>query len=1002
MGCRAVLLVTVSASLCLNAETLPIRSFTAGDGLATEQVNCIVPDSRGFIWFCTPEGLSRFDGYRIVSFGTAEGLPSRVVESFLETRSGVYLVGTSRGLCRFNPAAGGNKFTTYLPGHTRFQNHITSLLETPSGRIWCGTFNGLYELRGDFAFRQQPLTMAPTWDRVTVSDLLESPDHKLWVATPTGIDVIGTDRAIQHIGKHDGLPNDWVNALLRDSQGRLWAGTRGGLVLLRDGSRLGHCGILQVYAAKEGLLGVTSLAQGFDGSVWIGMESGLSRLLPSTARPTFQRFTRVNGLSDRQVNSLAADPAGNIWAGTEGAGVMRIESAGFTTFREQDGLASDRVSALLQDRGGKLLAVTTNEASKSLVSFFDGAKFHSFPLAVFTNNSPWGHHILLQSHTGEWWAATKTGLCRYPPVKAAGLAYTRPQACYAPDVQVFQIFEDSRGAIWASAQSKTGDQLLRWDPRRQAVSRLADGPCHSPLLVSAFAEDQQGNIWMGLWLGGELYRFDGRRFTRFASAEGVPEGVVFAMLTDHAGRVWIGSSSGLAVIEHPAAAPFRVRQYHRGLAGNSVESLVEDNAGRIYAGGQLGVDRLDPVTGHIKHFSAADGLAHGPPSSALRDASGNLWFATTQGLSRLTPVADRPPTIPSVLVTELQAGRDRYPVSQAGERVISRIELQPSFNQLQVRFVGFNNEPEERLLYSYELEGAAAGWQTPARAHELNFPGLPSGSYRLLVKAVNSEGQESASPAEVDFTVLPPFWRRWWFETLALAALAGLVVALHRYRVAQAVSLERMRTAIATDLHDDIGASLSQIAILSEVARMDQNGGPAQPNDRLERVATLARELADSMSDIVWSIRAEPEGVDALMRRMREFAIDLLESQAIAFELRAPQSGSLHVQLSLQARRQLFLIFKECIHNSARHSRCTAVVAEFQVAAGEAVLRVSDNGRGISAKSPRGNGGNGMPNMRRRAEDLGGRITWTSIPGPGCTVEVRLPLRHAAFRRAGL
>jgi signal transduction histidine kinase len=250
---------------------------------------------------------------------------------------------------------------------------------------------------------------------------------------------------------------------------------------------------------------------------------------------------------------------------------------------------------------------------------------------------------------------------------------------------------------------------------------------------------------------------------------------------------------------------------------------------------------------------------------------------------------------------------------------------------------------------------------------------------------------------------LQPFWRRWWFEGAALLGLASLVLAAHRFRVAQAVKLERMRTAIATDLHDDVGASLSQIAVLSEVARIDGNPGQPQGNDRLDRVATLARELADSMSDVVWSIRAEPEGVDSLIRRMREFASDLLESQAIGFELRAPKKIP-DLQLSLQARRQLLLIFKECIHNAARHSHGTAVVAEFEVAGQQILLRVRDNGRGFDdpAGAPGRNGGNGMPSMQRRAESLGGQLKWSASPGGGCTVEAHLPIRHSAFGRPGL
>ena len=184
------------------------------------------------------------------------------------------------------------------------------------------------------------------------------------------------------------------------------------------------------------------------------------------------------------------------------------------------------------------------------------------------------------------------------------------------------------------------------------------------------------------------------------------------------------------------------------------------------------------------------------------------------------------------------------------------------------------------------------------------------------------------------------------------------------------------------------------------MARSDVHLGQSGPNERLERVAALARELVDSMSDIVWSIRAEPEGVDSLIRRMREFANDLLESQAIAFELRAPGPDT-HIQLGLQARRQLLLIFKECLHNAARHSGCTAVEAELGVEGREILLRVQDNGRGLSSigGAPRSNGGTGIPSMRRRAESLGGRMQWTSSPEGGCAVEVRLPMRHGRLSK---
>jgi len=439
-------------------------------------------------------------------------------------------------------------------------------------------------------------------------------------------------------------------------------------------------------------------------------------------------------------------------------------------------------------------------------------------------------------------------------------------------------------------------------------------------LVSAFAEDRNGSVWMGFWRAG-LLRYDGRQFTRFKPGDGVPGGAIMALLVDHSGRLWIGSDGGgLGFLESPGRAPLRVRTYDTtsGLSSNTIVCVVEDDMGRIYAGTWKGVDRLDPKTGRTKHFSFADGLARGSFRSAFRDSSGNLWFATTQGLSRLTPVADRPPAIPTVLITDLKIFGKAYPVSPAGETIIRPPKLDPSRNQLQVEFVGFNDEPEENLRYTYKLDGAGSGWKEPPdREHEANYPGLEPGRYRFLVKAVNSEDRESTAPAEIDFVVLPPFWRRWWFEALALASLAGLFLAAHRYRVAQAVQIERMRTRIASDLHDDVGASLSRVAILTEVVKRQIGPANGDAGRMLTEIAETSRELVDGMSGIVWSIDPRHGDLQSVAFRIREFGSAVLETQNIRWDFQVPVKCQ-SVKLTADQRRHIFLIFKEAIHTMSR------------------------------------------------------------------------------------
>ena len=449
------------------------------------------------------------------------------------------------------------------------------------------------------------------------------------------------------------------------------------------------------------------------------------------------------------------------------------------------------------------------------------------------------------------------------------------------------IFEDSKGRIWASTQilPSYAARLMRWDPATKAISWFDDVPDKDEL-VSAFAEDRDGNIWMGSQV---LYRYDGRQFTQFKQADGVPAGTIQELFVDHGGRLWIASTAGLGLVDNPGSPHFGARIYKTsdGLASDAINCMTEDTAGRIYAGTGNGVDRLDPRTGRIKHFSTADGLAHGEIKVALRDRSGNLWFATAQGFSRLPPGAGRPPAIPSVRITDLRVGSERYPVSQVGETRIARGDLQPSQNQFQVALVGFNDEPEANLRYTHGLEGGESGWQGPGREHEANYPELASGGYRFLVKAVNSDGQQSATPAEIDFVILPPVWARWWFRLLGLLAFGALLYGAYRYNLNRLLELEPVRTRIAADLHDDIGSSLSGMAFLSEAVKQQVETARPEAFEMASEVAVMARGLARALSDVVWSIDPRRDDLRNVMTRVRQ-STATLEAQGIAGPLQGP------------------------------------------------------------------------------------------------------------------
>jgi ligand-binding sensor domain-containing protein/signal transduction histidine kinase len=992
----------------LPGQQLPIRTYTVADGLAEDRVNRIVADSRGYVWIATAGGLSRFDGYRMKTYGVEDGLPFRTVNTLLETPSGAYLIGGSIGLCRLEKR-GAQPFTAYrLEKQTA---GVETFLMQPSGRVLVGSRNGLFEVDSGMSFHRLPVN-EPVGTRIVAL----ASDHvgNLWISSERALGILapGGELAIFLPGRDLPAAVHHAEAMMEQPPGRMWAATNAGLVLF-DRPDGGKWRFNRIFTKADGLAGIDVLAIERDsvGRLWLGTSEGISRFSPQAPLPPhFENLGKAQGLSGRRITALARDPTGNMWAGTESAGVMRIAREGFLAYREEDGLDAERIFEVLESRAGEILAVAQRGASRRSIGIFDGGRFRSFiPPAI---GDGWGtQQILLQARSGEWWAATHKGLLRFPLMKAAGLAAAVRPIRYSQG-DIFHLFEDSQGGIWASANNMSGMQLMRWDARSRALAWFCAGgttalrPCVFDALVTTLAEDSGHNIWMGLWSGG-LMRYAAGRFTRFGEAEGLPPGGVRILVADHRGRLWIGGGGGLVLLAEPAAPHphFDIYNKSRGLSSNSILCIVEDAMGLLYLGTSRGVDRLDPETGHVRHFSSLEGVPYGGFTSAIRDRSGAIWFSSYRGLYRLIP---QPPTAPGslkVLITGLQAGGENTAISQLGESRIAGLRLGPSRNRMQVEFVAPGNEFGEDLRYKFKLAGADTAWTEPRAQHAVDYRNLAAGSYQFLVKAVDPEGHESANPAEVVFTILPPLWQRWWFELCLLLAAIALAYALHAYRLKHIVAMERMRTAIATDLHDDIGASLAQIAVWSEVAQVNGAASEERNIRPMARIANLARELTASMNDIVWSIRSGDESLESLTRRMRQFAAEFLQPADIDFSWKA-SSPPPRLRLTLNSRRQIFLIYKECMHNILKHARCREAFIRFDVSDREAVTTVADDGGGFdpcpNSGSTTHRAGNGLTNMRRRAQSMGGNVEFGSRPGGGCQITVRLPVRKHAFRDAVL
>jgi signal transduction histidine kinase len=426
-----------------------------------------------------------------------------------------------------------------------------------------------------------------------------------------------------------------------------------------------------------------------------------------------------------------------------------------------------------------------------------------------------------------------------------------------------------------------------------------------------------------------------------------------------------------------------------GLLSNTVRSITEDDSGRIYLGTEKGLNQFDPSTGRIRHITTAHGLAGDHITHCLKDRRGNIWVGTTSGLSKLTPHAEREPVPPPIYLSQIQAAGQNLSLPERGAQRLPEMTLPASQNNLRIEYVGLSFRGERALTYQYKLEGVDEDWNPPRDERSVNYARLSPGSYRFLVRAVHQEGGVSPEPAAFAFRILPPIWQRWWFVALIMGVLTSLAYALHRFRLRQVVAMERIRQQIATDLHDDVGSGLSQVAILSEVAKREASSAGAE---MLTEVAELARAMRDSMSDIVWAVDPRKDRLADLVQRMRQVTFNLLEADRRRVEFLAPDEREMErIGLAPDRRRHLLLIFKEAITNIARHAQANQVRVEIELEAGALRLTIRDNGSGFDPQAQYD--GHGLQSLRQRAEELKAHLEIESAPGHGTIIQVIVPIR---------
>lgn len=956
------------------ASPFLIRSWQTDQGLPNNTVNAITQTRDGYLWLGTDNGLVRFDGVQSRVLGLTEGLSSLQISALLEDHQGALWVGTTGG--------GLNRlFHGHIENFTSKDglagNSIQTLLEATNGDIWVATSTGLSCRRnGRFEVIGQNLGL--------VYDLARDRRGNIWVATlHHGLGCFQNGNFSTNnrpVSVRDFNPR----CLLVDRQDRLWVGAREKCIYCYENGNWTR------YGTNEGFpeIVLNRLAQTAEGSVWA---ASLNEGVYYLQNGRFNALRMQDGLPDDAVLSLYAD-AQFLWAGSQSGGLSRIGPKRLSVYHALDGFSECQLRSLTETTNGDLWVGTYGQGIYRRPA---GATV----LAEMVDK-PFQDHAIVEAMLGTadgslWWGA---GPVLYQ-WRDGQVQFKFGEGVLAGD-RIWCLCEAPGAGMWVGTYN---GQLLHLDQGKVTTLKGLSG---RPVTSLAWAKD--GTLWIGS-LGGGLGRWQNGQLTTLTMKDGLHSNLIRALRLDSDGTLWIGmDGGGLARWSHERLVSFTSRA---GLIDDTILQILDDDNGSLWLGSNRGIYRVykrvlnDVAEGrvagvHTLVFGRSDGMPTeacvGNFGAALKTHDGQLCFSTAKGIVVIDPRHQANNAAPPAVLMEdvyldgrglaaLPAGTDQ--------------QVPPGRHSFEFHYTALSFDAPEKIQFKYQLIGLDSHWIEAGNIRVAHYGYVPPGRYRFRVLAGNGNGQWNETGAETAFTVLPYFWQMAWFELLLALAILGLLAGGIRYverrryrarlkRLEQERAMTTERERIACDLHDELGSSLNYISMsVSDLGR-SRGGDAEQLKARLEKVSAFAVRTARSLDEIVWAVNPQNDSLRSLVEYLTQLARELFEDTGIRCRFLI-QADLPALPLPPEMRHHLFLTVKEALNNALKHAHATEIVLGATTAGRQMEIFIQDNGAGFEAAAvTAGSERNGLKNMRRRIEKLGGRLTVETKPGGGTTIRL--------------
>jgi ligand-binding sensor domain-containing protein/two-component sensor histidine kinase len=916
-------------------------------------------------------------------------------------------------------------------------NTITSIKQDANGYLWIGTWgNGLIRFdqkheNGIHYYHKSndPLTLSHN----RISDICIDKKNNIWVATFGGglnriviedhtdsLSKLTENAAVRFVHyEHkqeykSSLSDNKIITLFEDRNENLWIGTYdGGLNKLDFKNKLvpstdtKFTRYIASTISSDCICNNTVMAieQDNDGFLWIGtFGGGMDRLdIESESFLHFYYDPLIpKSLPDNDILSLFADNSGILWIGSHlGEGVTQLQKniAKFNLISKESGerptLNDDVVWSVYGDSKNNLWVGMYRGGLNFINKKTDRTITYQFNRD--NDNSISDNHIrsIKEDNFNNLWVGTYSGGLNRLNLKTGKIDRFRNDPENANSLsanQIQDILIESDSVILV-ATFGGGLNKLSFNNNlfgTPSIIKYENDPANPESIsddrVYKLLKDSKNNFWVGTF-GGGLNKFNpySESFKIYRNDVNDPSSIsndkILSLLEDSDGTIWVGTSGGALNKFNPVTDKFTRFSINQGLTSSVVYGILEDNSHNLWLSTDDGIFRFDIEIEKFTQFGLEDGLQSLEFSGGayFKDNYGMMYFGGINGLNYFYP--DSIPInnyVPPIVISSIKLFNDNL----KGE--LDELILSYDQNFISFEFSALDYTNPRRNRYSYKLEGLQQNWQNvDANMRIANYTNLPADEYIFRVVGSNSDGIWNNEGASIKLIITPPYWQTWWFITLVIIILGFIIYYISTLSIKNQLAIEQLKTKIASDLHDNVGAGLTEISILSEVATQKLNRNVEENSKEIKNISNISRELVDNMSDIVWVVNPQRDSLYDLIIKLKDSYNEFLNTVGISFQVKNIDKTD-DVHLPMDYKQNLLMMFKEATNNAIKHSNCKKITLEANVRNDVIELILTDDGIGIDDNTKKS--GNGISNMENRAKKLGGRMKLRSEHEEGTKV----------------